>query len=59
MIKPGFLPSCAFGKEQSTTYKFYNPSVCARKLGFGQLSIGLYFSDLMKSREIIPSGTHY
>jgi hypothetical protein len=59
MIKPGFLPSCVFGKDQSDTYEFYNPSVCARQLGFGQLSIGLYFSNLIKPPEIIPSGTSY
>jgi hypothetical protein len=33
--------------------------VCARQLGFGQLPIGLYFSYLIKPREIIPSGTYY
>jgi hypothetical protein len=59
IIKPGLLPSYVFGKDQSTTYEFYNPSVCARHLGFGQLSIGLYFSDLIKPRVIIPSGTCY
>jgi hypothetical protein len=59
IIKPGLLPSCVFGKDQSATYEFYNPSVCARQLGFGQLPLGLYFSDLIKPREIIPSGTCY
>jgi hypothetical protein len=59
IIKPGLLPSCVFGKDQSATYEFYNPSVCARQLGFGQLPIGLYFSDMIKPREIIPSGTCY
>jgi hypothetical protein len=33
IIKPGLLPSCIFGKDQSTTYKFYKPLVCARQLG--------------------------
>jgi hypothetical protein len=56
IIIPGLLPSRVFGKDQSATYEFYNPSVCARQLGFGQLPIGLYFSDLI-TREIIPSGT--
>jgi hypothetical protein len=59
IIKPRLLSSCVFGKDQSATYEFYNPSVCARQLGFGQLSIGLYSSDLIKPREIIPSGTCY
>jgi hypothetical protein len=58
-MKPGLLPSCVFEKDQSATYEFYNPSVCARQLGFAQLSIRLYFSDLIKPREIIPSGTCY
>jgi hypothetical protein len=59
MIKLGFLSSCVFGKDQSATYEFYNPSVCARQLGFGELPIGLYFSYLIKPWEIIPSGTYY
>jgi hypothetical protein len=28
-------------------------------LGFGQLLIGLYFSNLIKPREIIPDNIHY
>jgi hypothetical protein len=59
IIKPWLLPSCVFGKDQSFTYEFYNPSVCARQLGFGQLPIGLYFLNLIKPLEIIPSGTCY
>jgi hypothetical protein len=27
MIKQRLLPSCVFGKDQSTTYEFYNPSL--------------------------------
>jgi hypothetical protein len=59
MIKSGFLPYCVFGKDQLTTYEFCNPSVCARRLRFGQLPIGLYFSDLIKLQKIIPSGIYY
>jgi hypothetical protein len=33
--------------------------VCARQLGFGQMPIGIDFSDLIKPLEIIPSGTYY
>jgi hypothetical protein len=33
--------------------------VCAHQLEFGQLLIDLYFYDLIKPREIIPSGTCY
>jgi hypothetical protein len=59
MIKPWLLPSCIFGKNQPTTYDFYNPSVSARQLGFGQLPTGLFFSDLIKPWEIIPDNIHY
>jgi hypothetical protein len=48
IIKLGILPSCVFGKDQSASYEFYNPSVSARQLGFSQLLIGLYFSNLVK-----------
>jgi hypothetical protein len=59
IIKPGILLSCVFGKDQLASYEFYNPSVSARQLGFGQLLIGLYFSVLIKPREIIPNDIHY
>jgi hypothetical protein len=59
IIKPRLLPSCVFGKDQSATYEFYNPSTSARQLGFVQLSIGLYFSDLIKPRETVPDNIHY
>jgi hypothetical protein len=59
IIKPGLLPSCVSGNNQSSTYEFYNPSVCVRQLGFGQLPFGLYFSGLIKPWEIILSGTCY
>jgi hypothetical protein len=59
IIKPGILPSCVFAKDQLASYEFYNPSVSARQLSFGQLPIGLYFSDLVKPREIIPDDIHY
>jgi hypothetical protein len=48
MIKPGLLPSCIFGKDPSATYEFYNRLVSARQLGYVQLPIGLYFSNLIK-----------
>jgi hypothetical protein len=47
IIKPGLLPSCGFGKDQSATYEFYNPSVCARKLGFSLVSCQLTFSSII------------
>jgi hypothetical protein len=59
IIKLGLLSSYVFGKDQSASYEIYNRSICARQLGYGQLPIGLYFSDLIKPREIIPSGTCY
>jgi hypothetical protein len=45
MIKSGFLPSCVFGKDQSATYEFYNPSVCTRPLGLS--SCRLAFTSLI------------
>jgi hypothetical protein len=59
MIKSRLVPSCVFGKDQSSTYEFYNPLVSARQLGFGQLPICLYFSNLIKPQEVVPNGTHY
>lgn len=59
MIKLGLLPSCIFGKDPSATYEFYNRLVSARQLGYVQLPIGLYFSNLIKPWEVIPSGTYY
>ena len=59
IIKPGLLPANFFGKDQLATYEFYSPSVAARQLGFGQLPIGLYFSDLIKPREVTPDPVHY
>jgi hypothetical protein len=41
IIKPGLLRSCIFGKDQSATYEFYNPSASVCQLGFSQLLIGL------------------
>jgi hypothetical protein len=34
MIKPRLLPSYVFGKDQSTTYEFFNSLVSAFQLGF-------------------------
>ena len=59
IIKPGLLPANFFGKDQLATYEFYSPSVAARQLGFGQLPISLYFSDLIKPGETIPDPVHY
>jgi hypothetical protein len=59
IIKLGLVPSYVLRKDQLATYEFYNPSVCPRQLGFGQLPTDVYFSDLIKPREIIPSGTCY
>ena len=59
IIKPGLLSATFFGKDQLATYEFYSPSVVAHQLGFGQLPIGLYFSDLIKLREAIPDPVHY
>ena len=47
------------GRAQHLSYEFYNPSVCARQLGFGQLPIGLYFIDKLRAREPVVSNLEY
>ena len=44
------------GKTSNLTYEFYNPSVLAHQLAFGQLPIVLCYADVVKPREIITSG---
>ena len=44
------------GKNTSITYEFYNPSVVARQLAFGQLPIRLCDTNVIKPRETITSG---
>jgi hypothetical protein len=62
MIKPGVLPfDFRHGRYHKgtkipiipPTYEFYNPSVAARQLGFGQLLIKLFYADKLKLRETI------
>ena len=50
-----------FGSEKNTntTYEFYNPSVLARQLAFGQLRIKLCYADVVKPREVITSGLEW
>jgi len=43
------------GKASNQTYEFYNPSVLARQLAFGQLPIALCYADVIKPRETITS----
>jgi len=43
------------GKNSNPTYEFYNPSALARQLAFGQLPIGLCYTDVVKPRETITS----
>jgi len=38
---------------------FYNPSALAHQLAFGQLSIRLYYADVVKPRETITSGLEW
>jgi hypothetical protein len=43
------------GKNVSITYEFYNPSVVACQLAFGQLPIKLCYAYVIKPREAITS----
>jgi hypothetical protein len=57
IIIPRAIPVNTFSsrKNTSTTYEFYNPSVVARQLAFGQLPIWLCYADVIKPRETITS----
>jgi hypothetical protein len=61
IITPQAIPVNTFGsgKNTSATYEFYNPSVLARQLAFGQLPINLCYADVIKSRETITSGLYW
>jgi hypothetical protein len=39
-----------------STYKFYNPNVAARQQGCGQLPPKLFFSTIIRFREVIKNG---
>jgi hypothetical protein len=58
IISPRAIPANTFssGKNVSITFEFYNPSVVARQLAFGQLPIRLCYADVIKLREAITSG---
>ena len=58
IITPSAIPVNTFSsaKNASISYKFYNPSAVARQLAFGQLSIKLYYVDVINPREAITSG---
>ena len=48
------------GKEKPpTSYKFYCPSIVARKMGFGQLPPALFVADKVKPRETINDAIEY
>ena len=61
IITPRAIPVNIFGsgKNTSPTYEFYNPSVLARQLAFGQLPIRLCYVDVVNPREIITSGLEW
>ncbi|CAO2184601.1 unnamed protein product [Urochloa humidicola] len=56
MICPNILPIIS---RNIDSYEFYNPSVIARQLGFCQGPIKLYFADLIRPRDSIPTGLAY
>jgi hypothetical protein len=59
-ITPGILPVDFFiGRSHQPSYEFYYPSVAARQLGFGQLPVRLFFTDLVKPRETISNLLEY
>ena len=60
-ITPRAIPVNSFGSGKNTnpTYEFYNPSVLACQLAFGQLPIRLCYADVVKPRETITSGLEW
>ena len=58
IITPRAIPVNTFSSGMNTniTYEFYNPSVVARQLAFGQLPIRLCYADVIKPREDITCG---
>ena len=58
IITPRAIPVNTFSSGMNTniTYEFYNPSVVARQLAFGQLPIRLCYADVIKPREAITCG---
>jgi hypothetical protein len=61
LIKPCLLSiEVRHGREKlPISYEFYNPSIAARQLGFGQLPPKLFFADKLKPREAISSGIEF
>lgn len=60
-IRPSLLSSgiAAGRKSHLQTYEFYNPSVAARQLGFGQLPPKLVLLEKLKARKPVISDLHY
>lgn len=46
-------------RKESSIYEFYNPSIESCQLGFGYGPIKLYFADLLKPWDLLPSGLVY
>jgi len=61
MIKSYLLPTeVRHGREKPPIcYEFYNPSISARQMGFGQLPPCLFFADKLKPREAVNSGLEF
>jgi hypothetical protein len=55
--KPFILPSeFHHGRLVQPSYEFYNPNVAARQLGCGQLPPRIFFSTIIRFREVIRDG---
>jgi hypothetical protein len=61
MIKPYLLPTeVRHDREKPLIcYEFYNPSISARQMGFGQLPPCVFFADKLKPREAVNSGLEF
>jgi hypothetical protein len=61
LVRRSLLPiEVRHGREKPPTYyEFFCPSMVARQMGFGQLSLALFFADKVKPREIVNTGIEY
>ena len=59
MICPRVLPINFTTSKDIHSYEFYNPSVAARQLGFGQVPLSLFFVGKVQFREALNSALSY
>ena len=59
MISPRILPINFIAGKDIPSYEFYNPSVAARQLGFGQVPPSLFFVGKVQFRGALNGALSY